>query len=560
MAYHFINLKIMVLLITALIPCSLHQAQAQNQTAGLFLHDQRAFNGYTFFTKAKKTFLINMKGRLVHSWVSEYSPGNSVYLLENGNILRTNNVNNPNFDQGGKGGRIQEIEWDGTVVWDYVYSTIRCVQHHDIERLPNGNVLMIAWEIKTTTKAILAGRNPDSLVGFLWVDHIIEVKPTGPQDGDIVWEWHMWDHLIQDFDSTKANYGVVEDHPELMDINYFKAPYSDWMHTNSIDYNADLDQIVISVHQMNEIFVIDHSTTTEEAAGHTGGTSGKGGDILYRWGNPRAYRAGTEADQKFFGQHDAQWIETGLNGESNILVFNNGLARPQGDYSSIEEIAPPVNSSGNYPLVPGSAHGPAAQYWIYTTSDPTDFYSAHLSGAQRLPNGNTLICSGNEGRFFEITPGNDIVWEYINPITPQGPIFQGDTIPTGKNSVFRCYRYAPDYPGLAGRDLTPGDPLELYNTEATGKHYKSNEPVLQNCPNPFKNRTFFKYYIPEGTKKASIYVYDISGRTITQLNNLQFCREYRTFKLALNGRPAGVIFALLKCDDFVIMRKAVAVK
>src|SRR5690606_15913622 len=108
---------------------------------------------------------------------------------------------------------------------------------------------------------------------------------------------------------------------------------------NAIDYNPQLDQIMISTREFSELWIIDHSTTTAEAAGHTGGRSGKGGDILYRYGNPAAYNRGTRADQKFFYQHDAQWIEPGLPGAGNILVFNNGWNRVDGSsFSSVIEL------------------------------------------------------------------------------------------------------------------------------------------------------------------------------------------------------------------------------
>ena len=211
---------------------------------------------------------------------------------------------------------------------------------------------------------------------------------------------------------------MVEDHPELIDINFGETETStlaDWLHTNSIDYNEEFDQILLSVHNFNEIWVIDHSTTTEEAAKHIGGNSGKGGDILYRWGNPRSYRAGNKTDQKLFEQHDATWIESGLPGEGNILLFNNGVTRPEEKYSSIDEIIPPIDNNGSYYLEPGSTYGPDEQFWIYTAENPTDFYSHYASGAQRLSNGNTLICDAAAGRFFEVTPEKETVWDYLNP-------------------------------------------------------------------------------------------------------------------------------------------------
>jgi hypothetical protein len=364
------------------------------------------------------TYLIDRNGKVDHTWPSSYFPGEAVYWLGDGTILRTIRVGiGPGG--GGVGGGVQKVQWDGTVTWDFRYNTNGYLSHHDIEPLPNGNVLMIAWETKTSAEAVAAGRNPNTLMGNEFMpDHIIEVHPTGPTSGDIVWEWHVWDHLIQDFDFSKENYGLVANHPELIDINFGVLPdllTPDWLHSNSIDYNEEFDQILISVHHFDEIWVIDHSTTTAEAAGHTGGNSRKGGDILYRWGNPAAYRAGTLSDQQFFGQHDATWIASGCPGAGDILVFNNGAGRPGVQYSSVDEIVPPVNATGHYTLDPGSSYGPESPFWSYIANPPVSFYASYVSGAQRLPDGNTLICDGPAGRFFEVTPEKETVWEYINP-------------------------------------------------------------------------------------------------------------------------------------------------
>ncbi len=400
-----------------------------------------SFEGYTLYNPmiSMNTFLINNSGEVVHTWNNHYKPALSVYLLENGDILRTAFPGfNPRFWGGGIGGRVEMIDWNGTPVWEFEYTNSEHCLHHDVEMLPNGNVLMIAWEYKSASEAINAGRNPNSLpMGELWLDHIIEVEPTGNSGGNIVWEWHVWDHLIQDYNPTKENYGVVEDHPELIDINYGGQILADWNHINAIDFNEEFDQIILSVLLFNEIWVIDHSTTIEEAAGHTGGNSGKGGDLLYRWGNPQTYRAGSASDQKLFRQHDAQWIESGYPGEGNILVFNNGRGRPGGAYSSVDEIVPPVDSNGNYSLHPGSAYGPEVLRWTYIAEKPTDFYAINLAGAQRLPNGNTLVCNGPHGIFFEVTPEKEIIWEYLNQVP--------NLI---DNHVFTIHRYAPDYPGL----------------------------------------------------------------------------------------------------------------
>ncbi len=360
------------------------------------------------------TYLININGNINHTWPGDFLPGESVRWLGDGSILRT--IKTGVVGYGGAGGGVQKVLWDGTVVWDFRYDTNGVISHHDVLPLKNGNVLMIAWETKTRDEAIMAGRNPDTFLGDTFLpDHIIEVKPTGPRTGEIVWEWHVWDHLIQDLDPSHENYGVVADHPELVDINYGNdLVLGDWLHTNSIDYNEKFDQILISVHSFNEIWVIDHSTTTAQAASHTGGRSGKGGDLLYRWGNPAAYHTGTADDEKFFGQHDATWIKAGRPGEGNILVFNNRAGNTI-RYSSVDEIVPPVNDTGVYYCEPGLPYRPASQIWRYLDSPLTDFYAGTFSGAERLKDGNTLICDGTGGRFFEITPAGTTIWQYTNP-------------------------------------------------------------------------------------------------------------------------------------------------
>jgi len=449
----------LVVLIGLLACMSLY---AQEQTVGLFVYDSSAHDGYNLFgsIRSNVTYLMDMYGRQVHSWQVDYPPGNSVYLLENGHLLR------PSRPANGGGGLIQEIAWDGTILWEYTYFDSAVRQHHDIEPMPNGNVLLLAWEYKTLEEVIAAGRDTSQLDdSTLWPEHVVEVEPNGTTGGSIVWEWHLWDHLIQDYDPTKNNYGVVAEHAELVNINSVLTFEADWIHANAIEYNAELDQIVICSRNLSEFWVIDHSTSTTEAAGNTGGNSGMGGDILYRWGNPQNYDAGSEVDQRLFLQHDAQWIKPGCPGEGNFLVFNNGGKSRV--YSTVDEIESPVDAEGYYPPPAlGTPHDPTEASWVYIADPPDDFYSSFISGAQRLVNGNTLICAGVGGRFFEVTPTFEIVWEYISPATTTGPVSQG--VVPGNNNVFRCNRYPADYPGLLGRDLTSGSTIETYPITISG--------------------------------------------------------------------------------------------
>ncbi|XOV69110.1 MAG: aryl-sulfate sulfotransferase [Fluviicola sp.] len=438
-------------------------------------------DGYTLFAPLLNSdvYLINNCGELMHQWdTGTKLGGNSVELLEDGRLLKTSREHPlpATAITGGGGGQFVElIDWDGTVLWQYEYfdsATVRA--HHDVEFLPNGNVLILAWDLHEYNDCIDSGRDPNFLPdSVIWSEHIIEVDPNTDQ---IVWEWWLWDHVVQDFDSTKNNYGVIGDHPELMDINFHgligNPGLDDWIHANSIAYNPELDQIVMNSRHTGEFYIIDHSTTTQEAAGHTGGNSGMGGDILYRWGNPVAYDQGNIIDGQLFGAHDVQWIADSLEGPNKLLVFNNGWQRiSSNDYSNVLKLELPWNAqTSKYDYTQGTAYEPQAPYWEYldtvnTLSHGTKFYSGYISGAQALYNGNTFICDGAYGRLFEIDTNQAIVWEYYNPIIQTGILNQGDSLQpfalgTG-NPVFRALKYPKDFSAFAGKTFNgTAEPLE----------------------------------------------------------------------------------------------------
>jgi len=404
----------------------------------------------TLFTPLgnKATYLIDEDGNTVKTWESDYSPALSAYLLDDKSLLRTASLgsdgNSIFGSTGGAGGLVQQFDWDGNLIWEFEHNSDTYLLHHDIEYLPNGNILMIAWEYKSETEAINAGRDPSLLSeGELWPDKIIEVVPEGTNGGTIVWEWHVWDHLIQDYDNIKTNYGVVSEHPEKIDLNFtLNQANADWNHTNAVDYNEKLDQILLTVRSFSEVWIIDHNTASEEAAGSAG-------DLLYRWGNPQTYGRGTDGDQMLFVPHDGQWIETEYPGENDILIFNNGQGRSDGDYSSVDEFAPPLDTDNNYTITLENSYGPEELIWTYQADTVSNFYANHISGAQRLSNGNTLICEGTAGKFFEVTPNGEIVWEYANPYVDSSP--QGNN-----NTVFRAVRYNLDELDNGGSTPVPG--------------------------------------------------------------------------------------------------------
>jgi hypothetical protein len=544
----------------------------------LNVNEPGACAGYTLVAplRSTNTYLVDMEGRVVREWKSKYAAGQDAYLLENGHLLRAAHMSDDEilFAGASQGGRIQEFTWDGELVWDFKFHDERYLRHHAITRMPNGNIMMIVWERKTAEECIAAGVNPEFAQGDILVDCLIEVKPEGKIGGEIVWEWHIWDHLIQDHDKTKANYGDVAAHPELVDANYARSlggffgnfargflgqdgnagesnekgdskadkdatgeavkrlqglgyvgtsrsrrgpriPIADWNHVNGVSYNANLAQIMISPREVNEVWIIDHSTTTAEAASHRGGRSGKGGDLLYRWGNPEAYRAGTKADQQLFSQHDTHWIPDGLPGARNMLVFKNGGGRPGGGFSSVDEIVLPVDADGNYLRENGKAFGPDAPTWSYAAEEPTDFFAPLMAGAQRLPNGNTLICTGFSGEIFEVTPSKEVVWKLVVPDDGSG---------AGPNFGF---------PG-AGRQAggpsfgPPGRGGSLPGFGPNGNAQQSNSVPL--LPGPMR---FMLGLDPEQTKQLDELEKDLSAK----LKELLTAEQQKLFDTIRSEQP-----------------------
>jgi hypothetical protein len=521
-------MKCQLIIIGAILSC-LSQGFTQTRTVGLFLNDtNNAFAGYTLFAPKHNTmtYLINNNGEKVHEWTaSTYVPGQSVYLLENGDLLRTCMVQGGLGSGGGEGGRLEQYDWNDSLVWQMDYSTDNYTQHHDVRRLPNGHIIMLVVEKKTVAEAIAAGFDPNNFQpevmqkGYMLPDCLIEVEPTPPAGGNIVWEWHVWDHLIQDYDPSKSNYGDVSAHPELVDCDGdHRALPLFWNHMNCVDYNPALDQVLMSVRGNSEVWIVDHSTTTAEAAGHTGGAHNKGGDLLYRWGNPLTYGAGNSNDQKYFEQHDVEWVKPGYPGAGNLTCFNNGVNR---NYSSIDEITTPVDGNGNYEYTPGTAYGPSTLTWTYVATPPESLFAHDISGAQRLPNGNTLIDDGPNGKFMEVTSEGNLVWEYVNPTINTGPLCIYDSIPHDPthpnetlNSVFRVYRYAPDYAAFTGKTLTPQGPIECFPTGTDPAPTGSDGVELdQNFPNPANSSTKIRFRLIE-SGQTTLTLYDTYGRKI----------------------------------------------
>jgi hypothetical protein len=427
---------------------------------GILLYDREAsYGGYTLFSPMigdQSVYLIDIEGNLVHKWNTEYGAGSYAMLLENGNLLRGGTLGNSPAPFGGAAGIVQEIDWDGNVVWEHRIHNPNEVQHHCFTRLPDGNTMILAWERKSIDEFIAKGRDPKtiptSIPGFggnfqnsFWVDFVREVD----KDRNVVWEWHVWDH--------------VGTGPHEFDIN-FKLPAAmggtdasyDWTHFNSVEYIPETDQVLLNSRNFSEFYIIDHKT----------------GAMLYRWGNPSAYGQGKapswmdNGDQKVFGPHNATPL-----GNGRVQVFDNGSERAAGNRSAVLEI--------------NIRNGQIA--WEYSAS-ANSFYTARQGGAQRLPNDNVFVTSSNSGHLFEVTRDKRVVWDFVNPITSgEAQCYLGGAGGGFGNMIHRAYRYGKDYPGLKDKDLTPKGRLaegcpEFYKAYKTA--VAKPKPAPKNKPAP----------------------------------------------------------------------------
>lgn len=444
----------------------------------------QTFNGYALYNllNGNTAYLIDDNGNIAHSWSCSLSGSYTVLLKDDGNIVRTGVNSGNQFNGGAVSGIVQELDQNANVVWEFVYSDADHCSHHDITLLPNGNVILIAWEAKSAAELTQAGY--DGASSDKWPTHLVEVQQNG-SGGQVVWEWHIWDHMVQDFNASKDNYGVVASNPQLMDINANiggggpPGPGGgDWYHSNGIDYNATLDQIVFSAHNSSEFYIIDHSTTTAEAASHSGGNAGMGGDFLYRWGNPSIY--GSPSPQTIPSAiHDPKWVQAGRPLEGYITFFNNeGISSNQ---STVDAVNPPL-SGYNY-----TGFGPTNYDWRHTCLTSNSGQSV----GEKMSNGNTFVSVSSQ-YMYEVDSLDNMLWQYN-----AGP---------GK-----AYRYECDHPGI----------IALLGTDPCGLTTDIEELDADNInvyPNP-STGTFNIAGIPSNFNSYLINVYDVYGKLVMQSKN-----------------------------------------
>ncbi|MBW1914137.1 MAG: aryl-sulfate sulfotransferase [Deltaproteobacteria bacterium] len=470
--------RIVLLLITTfmlLIPVgSVMAVHIIYSPTGVMHYDKDlAFHGYTFIGGN----VIDMEGNLIFS---RETLGGGVILQSGQSVglrMGKDKKNDPPSIVG--------VDIDGDTAWQWKSPAVEThYLHHDFEviwnkKLKKHTVIAVARHNISKEEAVAAGSDPDNR-GSGSADAIIEIDISIPQDpnnptNNVIWQWRFWDHIVQYYKkdgklpsgrSTFGNSKNPEDDYGRLDVNVDTNQKgsgftNDWNHVNGIGYHPERDEIIMSARENSELFVIDHSLTTKEAAGPKG-------DFTYRWGNPYNYsklkedRANLRGNgkQQTFGQHRVYWIEKGLPGAGEILFFENGSYRPQFTAHSAIYQVNPYDKDGNYVREKdagytdsrGSYGNMSNQItWAWSASEfdkfNNGFYSSHGSSCQRLPNGNTLISCSEGGHLIEVTMDKKVAWEYISPFTRGGKMVDRLT-PEMQNSSGGS-RYAPDDPRVA---------------------------------------------------------------------------------------------------------------
>ena len=394
----------------------------------------RAYGGYTVLSPlgVQAAIVIDMNGRVVKRWEGfNSSAGGPARVLPGGVVVGTVGANSPRQESLA----LEQRDFDGNVVWRFerneqietadggrIWSAR---QHHDWQRvdLPAGyyapgsapagapsSVLLL-----THTNHVVPAVAPDTP---LEDDRIIEVDTTGK----IVWEWTAGEH-VDAFGFDAEERAAIAAAPGF---NRSRGSY-DWLHINSAtwlgpnrwheagDERFAPDNVIVSSRQSSVVAII-----------------ARDGSVVWQIGPDFSATPEESAIRQIIGQHHAHMIPKGLPGAGNIMIFDNGGSSGYGKPSAI---AP--NGLGIYARATSRVLeiDPVTLdlVWSYTTGT---FFATNISGAQRLPNGNTLITEGPDGRIFEVTTEGDIVWEYVFPE------FSG---PRQTNSVYRAYRLPYDW-------------------------------------------------------------------------------------------------------------------
>jgi len=469
----------------------------------------QTFDGYTFVYSGKKAYLYDMDKTLIHTWNSQYSIVGCCDLLRDSSIIVASSSQSCSWDEGMLAlshGHFQIINWDDEVTWDYQYCSTDYMPHHDMEPV-----------YRTNDPA----EEPTFLIpcySSVWGDKIVELRPTGSTTAEVIWEWVASDHMCE---------SNCTDKPDVLDKskggNGSFNNTSDAMHVNCVSYNRTLDQLVVNSKGFNEMFVIDHSTTTAEARTTSGGRSGKGGSILYRWGNPKNYLS--SGTKELSGQHGGCWVQDTMPGTilpipggGNFLAVDNGGHR-------VLEIECPGNGDGVYTRNSGQPFEPSEPMWEYSPNG----LQGNEGSVQKLPNGNYLICTGGAGGFGKTTFGGFFSGSRIYEVTEDK-----DTVWSLSDFGTSCegYRFAYEYLG--------GSTRAKRTRNAAVTAFKMNASVA-------KGSGRVHISVDNAAGDARVSLFSANGRTV--VNNLA---PGRTNTWELGPLGAGLYFVRINSAGNVI--------
>ncbi len=434
---------------------------------GTTIYDpEKAWSGYTLMQcQGIGAVLVDMNGNVKKVWKDVQGFPNK--LLPGGYLMGSLGLRDPKFGYQDQTD-VVEVDWDGKVVWKFDKKELvdddgdkRWIarQHHDYQREGNpvgyyvpgmeaktesGNTLILCHE-DVYNKKISEHRLLDDV--FIEVDW----------EGNIVWEWHVSQHFNElGFSEIAKN--VLARNPNIHENG---GGQSDWMHINSMsvlgpnkwydagDERFNPENIIWDAREANIMAIISKKT----------------GKIVWKIGPDFTESKELRIIGQIIGQHHCHMIPKGLPGEGNILLFDNGgwagygmpsrCSRDGGkadlrDHSRVLEIDPTTLE------VVWEFSGRTFGGMMGIVAD-SKFYSPLISSAQRLPNGNTMICEGCYMRMFEVTPDKEVVWEFIAP-------FKGM-----REMVYRAYRYPYDYvPQLEKPVETPVVRLDNHDFRVPG--------------------------------------------------------------------------------------------
>jgi len=351
---------------------------------GILFNSEEAQVGYVLTSHDFDAYLLDQCGEIVNEW-SISNPDFHVKLDKTGNVFYLKN------------NRIYERDWNDNIIAEIKHNVPELELVYDVIKRSNGNYLVnCRWSVSTNTLTNI-GWNFNN--GFAnQVDGIVEINPQG----DVVWSWNIAEHTIQDEIQSAPNFGSVEDNPQLLDaraVSSFDWTFGETFMFNGFDYNEELDLILISVRKMSEVIIIDHSTTTQEAAGHSGGNYGKGGDVLFRWGNPSNYNRDTDSDRYLYFQHNPNWIEYGEH-KGGIIIFSNGLSTNMG--SSVVIIEPEVDENGEF-VMKNEEFSPTTPSRVIRAEKFDNKSSGYTSGAKVQENTEKILLLMGQLSFFHLS-------------------------------------------------------------------------------------------------------------------------------------------------------------